>query len=669
MVEKIKLLPEVVANQIAAGEVVGAPSSVVKEMMENAIDAGATHIVVNFREGGKELIQIIDNGCGMSPVDARLAFDRHATSKINTADDLYALHTFGFRGEALASIAAVAQVELQTRQSEDELGTLTVINGGEFVEQKAVMCEVGSQFKVRNLFFNTPARRRFMDKPTTLAIQIKSEFQKVALCNEGVHCELFTNDAPLYNLPPASLAARIVDVVGRHIKQNLLDVAADTSIVHLTGFVGRPAAAKKRNSEQYLFVNGRYFRSPYFTKAILKAYDKLIPEGCIPSYFLYLTIAPERIDVNVHPQKTEIKFADNEAVWQIINAAVRETLAKTGAVPMMDFDEQSAVDIPVMKQGAVYSEPRATSSPSYNPFSNDYIDSSAPDPNVDFTGFDVPYDGSMPSASVKSQPSFMPSSAVQSPMRSVGGEEQHSVATDYEVNDFADFASGAVAVNDLAEGDVEGDFDFIPSSSEQAEQQFMDICSSDTSTPQFESVISVGGGYAVALFGGRCVAVDLHRVKERIMYEYYLAMLGRGSAVSQQLLFPEQLTLSNDEYALAEENAVEFAALGFDVDFLGDGAIELKGTPSDIPADTIDSVVYALLQAFDSKSDVQQERREMIAKTMAVAARNALPKRITHEQAAELLSRLTECDNYNFSPSGKALMSELTSDELRIKLA
>ncbi len=348
MADKIRLLPEVVANQIAAGEVVNRPSSVVKEMMENALDAGATSVKVNFRDGGKDLIQIVDDGCGMSPIDARMAFDRHATSKIGAVEDIYALHTFGFRGEALASIAAVAQVELRTRQEGDEVGTQTEINGGQFASQTPVMCPVGSQFFVRNLFYNVPARRRFLDKSTTSASHIKAEFQRIALCNPQVAFELYANDAPVYTLQASSLAGRIVDVVGRHIKQNLLEVEADTSIARIEGYIGRPAAAKKRNSEQYLFVNGRFFKSSYLTSAILKAYEKLIPENCQPSYFLFLTIDPGRIDVNVHPQKTEVKFADEEAVWQIINAAVRETLAKTGAVPLMDFDRDGVVEIPVL---------------------------------------------------------------------------------------------------------------------------------------------------------------------------------------------------------------------------------------------------------------------------------------------------------------------------------
>ena len=312
MENKIRLLPEIVANQIAAGEVVNNPSSVVKEMMENAIDAGASSVTVNYRNAGLELIQIVDNGCGMSPLDARMAFDRHATSKISTLDDVYRLHTFGFRGEALASIAAVAQVELRTRRAEDEIGTVTIVTGGEFVSQTPAMCPAGSQFLVRNLFYTAPARRKFNSDRTRMVSDIKKEFRRVALCYPHVRFELMSNDMPIMTLPAASLQERIIDVVGRYIRSNLLEVAVDTSIVKVTGFVGRPSAAKQKNAEQYLFVNGRYFRSPQIFRSIMKAYEKLIPENCSPSFFLYLTVEPDRVDVNVHPQKTEVRFADGK---------------------------------------------------------------------------------------------------------------------------------------------------------------------------------------------------------------------------------------------------------------------------------------------------------------------------------------------------------------------
>jgi len=655
MADRIRLLPEVVANQIAAGEVVNRPASVVKEMMENAIDAGARRVQVNFRDGGKDLIQIVDDGCGMSPIDARMAFDRHATSKISSVEDIYSLTTFGFRGEALASIAAVAQVELRTRQEGDEVGTCTEINGGQFVSQTPVMCPVGSQFFVRNLFYNVPARRRFLDKSTASAAQIRTEFQRVALCNPQVAFELYANDAPVYTLAAASLAGRIVDVVGRHIKQNLLEVEADTSIARVEGFIGRPAAAKKRNSEQNFFVNGRYFKSSYLTSAILKAYEKLIPENCTPSYFLYLSIDPARIDVNVHPQKIEVKFADEEAVWQIVNAAVRETLAKTGAVPPMDFDREGSVEIPVLERGAVYTEPRAMSDETYNPFREEYIDPSAPDPDAGFAGFDAPYrdfgsvvaDSAAGLGSVRTGSSALAGSGYgrfDGDSSSPGSDES-----------FEEYVSGGLH--------EESGLDFIPSA-DAAGEQLLEI----GEAPAFSDPVPLAGGYVAASLGGRLAVIDVRRARERILYEDYLRMLAHGSAVSQQLLFPERLELSGDEYALLEENAVEVAALGFDIDFAGDGVVEVKGAPADLPAEGIDRMLYDLLQAFSMPVSLADARREKIAATMARGAARGAAKLLTHEEAAALLEQLAATGNVSFSPSGKAVFAEFSPEDIRAKI-
>ena len=663
MADKIRLLPEVVANQIAAGEVVNRPASVVKEMMENAIDAGATSVKVNFRDGGKDLIQIVDDGCGMSPIDARMAFDRHATSKIGAVEDIYALHTFGFRGEALASIAAVSQVELRTRQAGDEVGTQTEINGGQFAAQNPVMCPVGSQFFVRNLFYNVPARRRFLDKSTTSASQIKAEFQRIALCNPQIAFELYANDAPVYTLQAGSLAGRIVDVVGRHIKQNLLEVEADTSIACIEGYIGRPAAAKKRNTEQYLFVNGRFFKSTYLTSAILKAYEKLIPESCQPSYFLYLTLDPGRIDVNVHPQKTEVKFADEEAVWQIVNAAVRETLAKTGAVPLMDFDRDSPVEIPVLQKGAVYSEPLAMSNSDYNPFREEYIDPSAPDPNVDFTGFDVPYrDGGVVSDSAVGglRTGGVRSAAPSFPQAAAGGFALPGA----DAGEFEEFESGGgFEITPSGGGFDDSALDFIPSSAVPEQQRF-DM----PQRPEFTDALPLPGGYVAALLGGRFVVVDVRRARERILYEDYLRMLGNGSSVSQQLLFPERLVLSGDEYALLEENAVEFAALGFDIDFCGEGTVEVRGTPADMPADAVDRLLFDLLQAFATPVSLSDVRREKIAGVMARSGATGAGRTLSREEAAALLAQLADTGSFSFSPSGKAITAEITPEDLRAKL-
>ncbi len=656
MADKIRLLSEVVANQIAAGEVVNRPASVVKEMMENAIDAGASSVKVNFRDGGKELIQIVDNGCGMSPIDARMAFDRHATSKIRSAEDIYSLRTFGFRGEALASIAAVAQVELRTRQTDDEMGTEVEIHGGQFVGQKSVMCPAGSQFFVRNLFYNVPARRRFLEKSTTSAKQIKCEFQRVALCYPEVEFELYANDALQYQLPATTLAGRIVDLVGRSIKQNLLEVEASTSIASLRGYIGRPAAAKQRNSEQFLFVNGRYFKSTYLVSALLRGYEKLIPLTAQPSYFLFLEIDPSRIDVNIHPQKTEVKFADEEAVWQIVNAAVRETLAKSGAVPMMDFDRTTDVEIPVRRQGVIYGEPRATSREDYNPFRDSYIDPTAPDPNQAFGGFDVPYHDpeglELPDVAA-GRPSFESSLPTQPASR----------LSSWNTNEeFDDFCSGGC----LAEpsGEEESFVDFGSSLSEEVQQSKIEV----EPLPHFTHPMALGGGLLGAMLDGHFVVVDIRRARERVLYEAYLNKLQATSSVSQQLLFPERIALSEEEYRLLELHEVTLATLGFDLHFEGEGVVEVHGLPSDVEVEGMESLLYDLLQSFSEPIEVEQLRREQTALVMARNALKGSPQVLDREAAEQLLNSLAATANYTFSPSGKQIFGVWTMEELRTKL-
>lgn len=635
------LLPEIVANQIAAGEVVNGPANVVKEMMENSLDAGATSVSVNYRNGGKDLIQIIDNGKGMSNVDARMAFDRHATSKIRSIEDVYALHTFGFRGEALASIAAVAEVELRTRREDDELGTLTEISGGTFRSQKPISCSKGSQFMVRNLFYNVPSRRKFIDGDNSrLSSQIKSEFMRVALCYPEVEFELRQNDAPLYSLQPTNRKGRIIDVVGKHIKQNLLDVEVDTSVARIEGFVGRPQASKKRNNEQYLFVNGRYFNSVAMQRAIVRAYEKLIPEGCMPSYFIYITVNPDMVDVNVHPQKTTVKFADHDLILEILQAAVRETLAKTGAVPMMDFSNEQRIDIPVLGQRErLYSEPRTATNSAYNPFDTEYIDPTAPIPDTPFTGFDVPYDGSM----------------LQSKPRSIA-----PTANDTELYDYPSGVGLESVVEYIDEDGTEAEeqeFDFIQSAGLSAERR------------EFSEVMYVGGGYAVAIYGGSVVLVSLRRVKERLLYEDIIRSLGAGAVPVQRMFFAEELILSLEEYERLENYATEFAALGFEIEYRGEGAISVAGRPAVIDMTTpIDELLYELLHSLDMGENMGERERRRMAELMAQRGSHNFGGGLNSASAAELLRRLAECDNTSFTPAGCPIMAELTLDEIKAKL-
>lgn len=347
MSDIIHLLPDSVANQIAAGEVIQRPASIIKELVENSLDAGATHIQVVVEDAGKTLVQVIDNGCGMSATDARMSFERHATSKIEQATDLFALQTMGFRGEALASIAAVAQVELRTRTKDAELGTCLTIDGSKVMGQEPVSCPVGANFAVRNLFFNIPARRKFLKSNQTELSNILAEFERIALAHPDKAFTLHSGGSVMMDLPAGNLRRRIVGIFGTRIDKNLVPVDVETTLAHINGFVGMPAAARKKNAHQYLFVNGRFMRHPYFAKAILTAYDRLIPEGQQVPFFLSFKVDPARIDVNIHPTKTEIKFEDDNAIFQILMAAVRESLGKYGAVPAIDFNNDDRFDLPI----------------------------------------------------------------------------------------------------------------------------------------------------------------------------------------------------------------------------------------------------------------------------------------------------------------------------------
>ena len=618
MADCIKLLPEIVANQIKAGEVVESPSSVVKEMMENAIDAGATEVTVNYVNGGRDLVQIIDNGRGMSPTDARMAFECHATSKIASLDDIYALHTFGFRGEALSSISAVSQVELITRQADCEVGTQTIINGGEFVSQTPMAAEVGSQFLVRNLFYNTPARRKFINsKEASLSSDIKREFRRVALCHPEVACTLMNNSAPIYSLPASSLVERIVGIMGNATRRNLLEVDVETTIATVKGYVGRPETARNNSSEQYMFVNGRFFRSPYLNKAVAKAYEKLIPEKGYPSFFLYITVDAERVDVNVHAQKTEVKFADNEAIWQILNAAVRETLAKNGAMPLIDFEAEDMVDIPVATTGVRYAEPRATTKDNYNPFADNY-------------GLES---GDSTKGSSKEW-SAIPTLSSEFDLASSMGFEDMTNASDTEFEYFEA---------------IEG------------EEQSLGLELNNREEPS--SVTLCCGRYAVATFSSKVLVVDLARARERLLYNHYATSLHSGHSVSQQLLFPELLTLTEEEYDLVEEYAVDFASLGFDIKAQGANTIEVFGIPADVHTEQLDRAVYDLLQSLKLPQSVVELRRNALAE--ALAHSEAVGGTCFTQEDAERLTLQILASSESYTPSGKRIVSAWALSDIK----
>lgn len=519
MSDLIHLLPDSVANQIAAGEVIQRPASVVKELVENAVDAGATTIHVLVVDAGRTSIQVIDDGKGMSETDARLAFERHATSKINDARDLFALQTMGFRGEALASIAAVAQVELLTRREDDEIGSRLLIAGSKVTGQEPAACPVGSHFKVENLFFNVPARRKFLKSNATELSNILTAFERIVLVYPEIHFTLHHNGAELLNLRSGNLRQRLSDVFGKQFCQELLPVEVHTAICHVTGYVGKPESVRKKGGQDYFFVNGRYMRHPYFHKAVMAAYDRLIPEGMQVPYFLYFEIEPSEIDVNIHPTKTEIKFENEQAIWQILSAAVRDAIGKFCEVPAIDFDTQGKPEIPVFAPGHdPIAAPKVQYNPNYNPFE-----------------------------SKRSGGSGSASSDWQTLYEGIPSHREASQSSFFELES-------------------------------QSELQPADDILSEKSPAHYQ----YKGKYLMTAVKSGLMIIDQHRADVRILYERYMNQLRQHTASTQKLLFPETVTFSPSDGPLVQQLLPELANMGFDVSDLGGNTLAINGVPAGI---------------------------------------------------------------------------------------
>lgn len=535
MSDIIRLLPDSVANQIAAGEVIQRPASVIKELVENAIDAGAQHIDVLVTDAGKSSIQVVDDGKGMSETDARLSFERHATSKIREAADLFALRTMGFRGEALASIAAVAQVELRTCVEGEELGTKLVIAGSKVESQEAISCPKGSNFCVKNLFFNVPARRKFLKSNQTELSNILTEFERIALVNPNVSFTLYHNDAELFNLPAIQLRQRIMGVFGKKINQDLLSLDVDTTMVRISGFVARPESARKKGARQYFFVNGRYMRHPYFHKAIMDAYEHLIPVGEQVSYFIYFDVDPGNIDVNIHPTKTEIKFENEQAIWQILAAAVKETLGKFNAVPSIDFDTEGMPDIPAFESSpyAGIQPPKTTYNPDYNPFNTSAV----------------------PPSSYSSKPSRDWEQLYE-------GLEHHSSAQHIQKSypDDGDYFTAASMEQPVT-----------PTLYDHSEEAAMGEKSSQHY--QFK------GRFILTSVKSGLMIIDQQRAHIRILYDQYLEQITRRQGASQGMLFPDIVQFPVSEVPVLQEIMEDLSYLGFELTDLGGGSYAINGIP------------------------------------------------------------------------------------------
>lgn len=628
MSDVIRLLPDSVANQIAAGEVIQRPASVVKELVENAIDAGASHIDVLVTDAGKTCIQVIDNGKGMSETDARLAFERHATSKIREASDLFALHTMGFRGEALASIAAVAQVELRTCQKDAQLGTLITLAGSKVESLETVACAQGSNFCVRNLFFNVPARRKFLKSNQTELSNILAEFERIALVNPDVSFTLHHNDTEMLNLPAIQLRQRIMGVFGKKLNQDLLSLEIETTMVKIHGFIGKPETARKKGARQFFFVNGRYMRHPYFHKAVADAYENLIPAGEQVSYFIYMEVDPANIDVNIHPTKTEIKFDNEQAIWQILSAAVKETLGRFNAVPSIDFDTEGMPEIPAFEASPYEGvRPPSTSlDPSYNPFN---VSSATP-----------------PS-------SYSPSS-----------RGRHT-ATEWEPL-FQGLDKKAA---------VTPDWD-TPAQSFPAEEW-----EQPEETPAAPSLYGAESGenvmeksaqhyqykgcYILTSVKSGLMIIDQHRAHVRILYDRYMEQISMRKHASQRMLFPDMVHFSPAEIPVLESIMDDLQSLGFDLSNLGGGSYSINGVPAGIEGLNPEKLVGDMVQtAIEKGCKVKEEVQSMLALSLAKAAAIVPGQVLTNEEMNNLVDELFALATPNYTPDGKTVLSLLKEDDL-----
>lgn len=606
MSDVIQLLPDSVANQIAAGEVIQRPASVIKELVENAIDADAKRIDVVVVDAGRTSIQVIDDGRGMSETDARLAFERHATSKIRKADDLFALSTMGFRGEALASIAAVAQVKLKTRMSESEVGTELVISASKVVQQQPVSCPVGSNFIVDNLFFNVPARRKFLKTNTTELNNILTAYERITLVYPDIAFTLHSNGTELINLRPGSLRQRIVDVFGKRLNQVLLPVEVDTSLCRIKGFVGKPESAKKKGAHQFFFVNGRYMKHPYFHKAIMNAFDRLVAVGMQVPYFIYFDVTPSDIDVNIHPTKTEIKFENEQPIWQILSAAVNDAIGKFCEIPSIDFDTEGKPDIPLFDpQHETYAPPQPQYNASYNPF------------------------------------------------------KTHSEARQPAVPDrWEDLYNGL------------GDDDPVPSRPEATQQSFdfsepiMSEANSDFSERSLAHY-QYKGHYIMTAVKSGLMIVDQQRADMRIRFERYMKQMETHISPSQQVLFPEVVQFPASLAVLLNKVLPEINNMGFDLTDLGQNSYSINGVPAGLEGIDCKALLVSMLDdAADNVSSSTDALRRSLALTMARAAAIPVGQVLSNVEMESLINELFTCSNVNYTPDGKAIICILPQREI-----
>ncbi|MCX2746004.1 DNA mismatch repair endonuclease MutL [Mangrovivirga sp. M17] len=627
MSDVIQLLPDAIANQIAAGEVVQRPSSVVKELLENSIDAGADHITLYIKDAGRALIQVTDNGCGMSGTDARMSFERHATSKIRQSNDLFNIKTMGFRGEAMASIAAVAQVEMKTRPEGEELGTIISIDGSEVKKQEPVACPEGTTTSVKNLFFNVPARRNFLKSNAVEMKHIIEEFQRIALAHFDKTFVLYQNDMELFNLAEGKLSQRIVGIFGKKYQQQLAACEAETEFVSVKGYIGRPESAKKTRGDQYFFVNNRFIKSPYLNHAVTRAFEQLIPEGSFPFFVLFMDIDPKHIDINVHPTKTEIKFDDERAVYAVIHAAVKQALGLHNFSPSLDFETDVNFDAAAEQR----SSGTRTFSSGINNFQGNRPTTRE---SNNLKNWDKLFDSAQSEAIPK--------------------------LTDEERKLQGDLRSSALNFEEFEEEEQ---------NEESASLTFESKASSNwnQSEEKYEgaSTFQLHNQYIITQVRSGMMLIDQQAAHERILFEKYIVSAESGNAGSQQSLFPQTIELSPGDFSLYLDLEDEILKLGFEVEVFGKNALIIRGIPSDLADRSEKDIFEGLLEQYKHyQSDLDLPVREKLARSLAKRSCVKKGKVMQKEECESLINQLFACKNPNFTPDGKTVFRLLSLEEI-----
>jgi len=609
MSDIIHLLPDSVANQIAAGEVIQRPASVIKELIENSIDSGADEIKIIIKDAGRTFIQVIDNGKGMSETDARMAFERHATSKISKAEDLFSIRTMGFRGEALASIAAIAQVELKTKQTGSELGTYIIINGSEIEKQETVTCQKGTIFTVKNLFYNIPARRKFLKANSTEFGHIETEFLKTALTQPNIAFTLIHNDTVIYTLHISNLRQRITSIFGKNFGQYLIPIEVNTSIINIVGYLGKPEIAKKTKSENYFFVNNRYMRHSYLHKAVSSAYEQIIPGDSSPVYFLYFDINPDKIDINIHPQKTEINFENTHEIFQILRTSVKEALGKFNIAPSIDFDQEGSIEIPSYSSSNIIKQPEIEINPYYNPF--DKIRNSSYNSNF-----------------------------------------KNHQNNNENIENWEDLYNGFEKNNKN-------------DSLEEIENEPNLFNENQNNLGKF---IQIQNKYIVTPVKSGLMFIHQKRAKHRILYEKYLESIDNQQSVTQQLLYPENIEMSQSDFAIIETFIEDLKQVGFDISIFGKHSIIVNGIPSYLDKSNPTEIISSVLGEIKTYGkDLKIGSKEKIALILAKSSTAKFFEKLNSEEMSYITDNLFACKMPNFSPDGKTIISIIGIEEIEKK--